>query len=154
MNTKISNLSNQMKKSQDMAMETYLAQMLSAKQPVLMAYQRQEITAAEYEEQTGETVAETLAQQFALDHRRQLRQMYDKVEAGYITVQECEQITGLPYDPDAISPLRLMERAKMAVQGASKAPEDTKDTGDAGEDKEAAAGPENVTVDLSSGGEG
>lgn len=149
MNEKLINLGTQMQKGQNMAIETYIAQMLSAKQPLLLAYQRKEITAQEYEEQTGETVAETLAQQFALDRRRQLRQMYDKVDAGYITIQECEQITGVPYDPDALNPLLLMNKAKMAVQDGGKAADtDTKATDGS---KKAAAAPGDVTVDLSQG---
>lgn len=148
MNDKITNLSTQMKKGQDQAMETYLAQMLSAKQPLLLSYQRKEITAKEYEEQTGETVAETLAQQFALDYRRQLRQMYDRVDAGYITIQEFEQITGTTYDPVTLNPLRLMNQAKAAVQGADTSTKATTDT-PASEDTPAA--PESVTVDLSQG---
>lgn len=145
MNDKILNLNAQMKKGQDMAMETYLAQMLSAKQPLLLSYQRKEITAKEYEEQTGETVAETLAQQFAMDRRRQLRQMYDRVDAGYITIEECEQITGTPYDPDSLNPLRLMERAKEAVQSAGGVKVDASET------SQAPAAVETVTVDASQG---
>lgn len=145
---RITNLSTQMSKQQDNAMETYMAQMLSAKQPLLLSYQRKEITAEEYERTTGETVVETLAQMYALDHRRQLRQMYDRVEAGHITEAECEAITGEPYDPLAISPLRIMASARQAVKQAATAPADNAET-PSGAAESKPAGAQNVTVDAS-----
>ncbi len=108
-NDKIVNLTTQMTAQEDSALETYLAQLLAARQPLLLAYQRKEITAEEYEQAAGMSVVETLTQQFAQEHRRQLRQMYDRVKAGYITEAECEAITGEPYDPNAIKALKAFD---------------------------------------------
>ncbi len=114
-NDKIINLTTQMDAQDGNALETYLAQLLAARQPLLLAYQRKEITAEEYEQAAGFSVVETLTQQFAQDRRRQLRQMYDRVKAEYITEAECETITGEPYNPDAIDPMQAITDAMTAL---------------------------------------
>lgn len=111
---KITNLTTQMSNQQDAALETYLAQMLAAKQPLILAYQRKEITADEYEANAGETVQETLTQMYAQDQRRILKQMADRVKAGYITEDQFQAITGQTYDPNALSPLRVLTAIKQA----------------------------------------
>lgn len=109
---KIENLTTLMSNQQDAALETYMAQMLAAKQPLLLAYQRKEITADEYEANAGETVQETLTQMYAQDQRRILKQMADRVKAGYITEDQFQAITGQPYDPTALSLIRVLNAAK------------------------------------------
>lgn len=116
---KITNLTTQMSNQQDAALETYLAQMLAAKQPLILAYQRKEITADEYEANAGETVQETLTQMYAQDQRRILKQMADRVKAGYITEDQFQAITGQPYDPLALSPLRVLNASKQAVKAVN-----------------------------------
>lgn len=113
---KITNLTTQMANQQDAALETYLAQMLAAKQPLILAFQRHEITADEYEANAGETIQETLTQMYAQDQRRILKQMADRVKAGYITEEQFQAITGQPYDPLALSPLRVLNATKQAPQ--------------------------------------
>lgn len=121
---KITNLTTQMSNQQDAALETYLAQMLAAKQPLILAYQRKEITAEEYEANAGETVQETLAQMYAQDQRRILKQMADRVKAGYITEEQFQAITGQTYDPVALSPLRVLNAARQATNAVLSAPKE------------------------------
>lgn len=71
---------------------------LAAKQPAVVAYQKGEITAEEYEEITGETYATTMEKQYTAELSRCRDRMRTRAQAGLLTADEYQTITGEPYE--------------------------------------------------------
>lgn len=136
----ITEMMEKLKKGQVDAFEVLQANLISAKQSFLAAYQRKEITREEYAAGVGESVVDTLAQMFDADKRRAQKAMKNRVEAGFITAEEYEEITGEKYaetELGEVVPAMLQAPATLEIAQKDTAAEQKPDVEDVTPGKEA-----------------
>lgn len=124
----ITEMTEKLKKGQVEAFEALQANLISAKQSFLAAYQRREITREEYMASVGESVVDTLAQMYDSDVRRAQKYMKNRVEAEYITVEEYEEITGEKYaetELGEVVPAALQAPTTLEITGQTAQPKTT-----------------------------
>lgn len=95
--SKIEELMAQKTRQEEIARKNIAAQQRTAKQPFVLAYQRKEITAEEYEEALGETYAQTMKDFYAADLENIREQMISRVKSGNLTPEQYKEITGVDY---------------------------------------------------------
>ncbi len=118
MNDRLEQLRKQQEEQEINAVTTYFSSKISGKNAYILAIQNHQITAEEYEAGTGETVAETLAQQYALGLYQLVVAARRRVNAGLMTQEQMEAIPGMPEDPLHLDLAEMMTQAKVAVVAA------------------------------------
>ncbi len=118
MNDRLEQLRRQREDQEINAVTTYFSSKVSGKNAYILAIQNHQITAEEYEAGTGETVAETLAQQYALGLYQLVVAARRRVNAGLMTQEQMEAIPGMPEDPLHLDLAEMMTQAKVAVVAA------------------------------------
>ena len=118
MNDRLEQLRRQREEQEISAVTTYFSSKMSGKNAYILAIQNHQITAEEYEAETGETVAETLAQQYALGLYQLVVAARRRVNAGLMTQEQMEAIPGMPADPMHLDLAEMMTQAKVAVVAA------------------------------------
>ncbi len=118
MNDRLEQLRRQQEEQEINAVTTYFSTKISGKNAYILAIQNHQITAEEYEAGTGETVAETLAQQYALGLYQLVVAARRRVNAGLMTQEQMEAIPGMPADPLHLDLAEMMTQAKVAVVAA------------------------------------
>lgn len=118
MNDRLEQLRRQREDQEINAVTTYFSSKMSGKNAYILAVQNHQITAEEYEAGTGETVAETLAQQYALGLYQLVTAARRRVNAGLMTQEQMEAIPGMPEDPLHLDLAEMMTQAKVAVVAA------------------------------------
>lgn len=95
--SKIEELMAQKARQEEIARKNMAAQERNAKRPFVQAFQRQEITAEEYEEALGEPFAQTMKDFYAADLENIREQMISRVKCGSLTPEQYKEITGVDY---------------------------------------------------------
>lgn len=72
------------------------------KQPAINAYQGKQITAEEYQELVGESYADSMREIYNAQLEEHRIQMATRVQAGFLTPEEFQDITGVEYSADLV----------------------------------------------------
>ncbi len=118
MNDQLERLRKQQEEREINAVTTFFSSMVNGRNEYIRALELKQITAEEYETATGETVAETLAQQYALGLYQLVIQTRRRVTAGYLTQEQMEAIPGMPADPLHLDLEKMLIDARVAVVAA------------------------------------
>lgn len=118
MNDQLERLRKQQEEREINAVTTFFSSMVNGKNEYIRALDLHQITAEEYETAAGETVAETLAQQYALGLYQLVIQTRRRVTAGYLTQEQMEAIPGMPADPLHLNLEKMLIDARVAVVAA------------------------------------
>ncbi len=118
MNDRLEQLRRQQEEQEINAVTTYFSSKMSGKNAYILAIQNHQITAEEYEAGTGESVAETLAQQYALGLYQLVVAARRRLNAGLMTQEQMEAIPGMPEDPLHLDLAEMMTQTKVAVVAA------------------------------------
>ncbi len=118
MNDRLEQLRKQQEEREINAVTTFFSSMVNGKNEYIRALELKQITAEEYEAETGETVAETLAQQYALGLYQLVVQARRRVSSGHLTQEQMEAIPGMPADPLHLDLEKMLIDARVAVVAA------------------------------------
>lgn len=121
--SKIEDLKNGMARQRELALKNFAAQIRNSKYPLVMAYQKGEITAEEYEDVVGEPYSETMRDNYQSELDVMRERMIQRVQDGHLTEQQYKAITGEEYPAAKLA--EKPEGAEDGPEGAETPAEDT-----------------------------
>lgn len=95
--SKIDELKSGMDRQREQAFKNFAAQIRNSKYPLVLAYQKGEITAQEYEDTVGEPYSETMRDNYQSELDVMRERMIQRVKDGHLTAQQYKVITGEEY---------------------------------------------------------